>query len=82
MHASLDEFGFCVNLFRQINLDWDTFGHYRWDYIQEGTKIYKDMDRLIAFKKALTTWGKWVDANVDPAKTEVFYQGVSPSHYK
>ncbi|KAF8024400.1 hypothetical protein BT93_F1554 [Corymbia citriodora subsp. variegata] len=52
-----------------------------WDYIQEGKQIHKDMDRMVAFEKALTTWGRWVDANIDPAKSKVFFQGISPSHY-
>ncbi|KAF8007764.1 hypothetical protein BT93_K1687 [Corymbia citriodora subsp. variegata] len=51
-----------------------------WDYIQEGNKIYKDMDRLVAYEKAMNTWAKWVDSKVDPSKTTVFYQGVSPDH--
>ncbi|GMY33566.1 protein trichome birefringence-like 41, partial [Fagus crenata] len=52
-----------------------------WDYIQIGTQISQDMDRMVAFEKALTTWGRWVDSNIDPAKTTVFFQGISPSHY-
>ncbi|GAB4827061.1 Protein trichome birefringence-like 38 [Ancistrocladus abbreviatus] len=53
-----------------------------WDYMQEGSKLYKDMDRLTAFYKGLTTWATWVDQNVDPSKTKVFFQGISPSHYE
>ncbi|KAM7472575.1 hypothetical protein LguiA_010758 [Lonicera macranthoides] len=52
-----------------------------WDYILEGEKTLKDMDRMVAFRKALTTWGGWVDSDVDPLKTKVFFQGISPSHY-
>lgn len=52
-----------------------------WDYIQSGKKILKDMDRMIAFEEALTTWANWVDLNIDPTKSKVFFQGVSPSHY-
>jgi len=54
----------------------------RWDYIQDGTKVYKDMDRLTAFYKGMTTWAKWVDDTVDLTKTKVFFQGISPTHYK
>ncbi|KAF1897147.1 hypothetical protein Lal_00034850 [Lupinus albus] len=51
-----------------------------WDYIQDGTQIVKDMDRLVAYKKALTTWSKWVESNVDSNVTQVFFQGLTPSH--
>ncbi|KAF9621300.1 hypothetical protein IFM89_019386 [Coptis chinensis] len=51
-----------------------------WQFLQEGNKVYKDMDRLVAYEKALITWSKWVDSNIDPTKTRVLFQGVSPDH--
>ncbi|CAM8906381.1 unnamed protein product [Rhodiola kirilowii] len=52
-----------------------------WDFIQVGREIRKDMDRTAAFGLALTTWARWVESNVNPNKTTIFYQGISPSHY-
>ncbi|CAI0382459.1 unnamed protein product, partial [Linum tenue] len=52
-----------------------------WDYIQDGNKLYKDMNRLVAYYKGLTTWARWVDRNVDPRRTKVFFQDISPTHY-
>ncbi|KAD5318181.1 hypothetical protein R6Q59_033454 [Mikania micrantha] len=51
------------------------------DYIEDGSRIYKDMDRVVAFGKAVVTWGRWLDANLLLNKTKVFFQGISPSHY-
>ncbi|KAH0983003.1 hypothetical protein GBA52_010180 [Prunus armeniaca] len=51
-----------------------------WDLIQVGKQTYTDMDRLVAYEKALNTWASWVNSNVDPNKTKVFFQGVSPDH--
>uniref|UniRef100_A0A7N0UHH5 Trichome birefringence-like N-terminal domain-containing protein n=1 Tax=Kalanchoe fedtschenkoi TaxID=63787 RepID=A0A7N0UHH5_KALFE len=53
-----------------------------WDYIQDGAATLKDMDRLTAFYKGLSTWARWVDLNVNPTKTKVFFQGISPTHYE
>ncbi|KAF5744059.1 hypothetical protein HS088_TW08G00651 [Tripterygium wilfordii] len=53
-----------------------------WDYVQDGNKVYKDMNRMIAYYKGLTTWARWVNLNVDPSKTRVFFQGISPVHYE
>lgn len=66
----------CLNIYIYMRV----FG--RWDFIEDGTKTYKDMDRLVAYAKALNTWAKWVDTNVDPSTTKVFFQGVSPDHNK
>ncbi|XP_049374114.1 protein trichome birefringence-like 41 [Solanum verrucosum] len=52
-----------------------------WDYIKVGGKYYKDMNRMVAFEKALLTWAKWIDTNIIPSKQLVFFQGISPSHY-
>ena len=41
--------------------------------------MYKDMDRLTAFNKGLNSWASWVDQNVNPSKTKVFFQGISPT---
>ncbi|KAK8689177.1 hypothetical protein V6N13_087902 [Hibiscus sabdariffa] len=52
-----------------------------WDFIEVRGVIKKDMDRMLAFETALRTWAAWVDANVNPSKSRVFFQGISPSHY-
>ncbi|XP_009783768.1 protein trichome birefringence-like 42 [Nicotiana sylvestris] len=52
-----------------------------WDYFQVGDKIYKEMDHMEAYKIALTTWANWIDSNIDPAMTKVFFQGISAVHY-
>lgn len=52
-----------------------------WDYIEDGKKTYKDMNRLVAYYKGLTTWARWVNLNIDPLKTKVYFQGISPNHY-
>lgn len=54
----------------------------RWDVIESGGAYYQDMDRLVALERALRTWAHWVDSKVDPTRTRVFFQGISPTHYK
>ncbi|XP_073119528.1 protein trichome birefringence-like 43 [Henckelia pumila] len=51
-----------------------------WDLVVYGNTTVKEMDRLAAYEKALTTWAKWIDGNVDTTKSRVFFQGVSPDH--
>ncbi|KAL7087107.1 hypothetical protein ACP275_13G045400 [Erythranthe tilingii] len=51
-----------------------------WDWVVYGNTTVKDLDRMTAYEKALNTWAKWIDSNVDSTKTQVFFQGVSPDH--
>ncbi|CAA0837484.1 Protein trichome birefringence [Striga hermonthica] len=51
------------------------------DYYQEGSHVYSDLNVLEAFRKATTTWARWIDANVNPNKSLVFFRGYSASHF-
>ncbi|KAJ9184671.1 hypothetical protein P3X46_004375 [Hevea brasiliensis] len=51
------------------------------DYYQEGSHVYDELNVLEAFRKALTTWARWVDANINPMKSVVFFRGYSASHF-
>ncbi|KAF8118761.1 hypothetical protein N665_0002s0071 [Sinapis alba] len=51
------------------------------DYYQEGSNVYHELAVLEAFRKALTTWGRWVEKNVNPKKSLVFFRGYSASHF-
>nr|XP_043636145.1 protein trichome birefringence-like [Erigeron canadensis] len=52
------------------------------DYYQEGSHVYNELNVLEAFRKAMTTWGRWVDAHINPSKTLVFFRGYSASHFR
>ncbi|CAN6289768.1 unnamed protein product [Urochloa humidicola] len=46
----------------------------------QGSTEYVEVDRPVAYKEVLKTWAKWVDRNIDPNKTTVFFMGMSPNH--
>ncbi|KAK9736038.1 hypothetical protein RND81_04G246100 [Saponaria officinalis] len=51
------------------------------DYYQEGSHVYRELNVMDAFRRALTTWARWVEANVDPKKAQIFFRGYSASHF-
>ncbi|GFY83497.1 trichome birefringence-like protein [Actinidia rufa] len=48
----------------------------------EGSTEYDEIDRPVAYARVLKTWSKWVDKNVDPKHTTVFFMSMSPLHIK
>ncbi|KAI3934236.1 hypothetical protein MKW92_016253 [Papaver armeniacum] len=55
--------------------------HYGINFFQEGNYLYPKLDINKAFKKALTTWRKWIDRNIDSNKTQVVFRGFSLVHF-
>ncbi|CAJ1967413.1 unnamed protein product [Sphenostylis stenocarpa] len=51
------------------------------DYYQEGSHIYNELNVLEAFRRAITTWSRWIDANIDSSKSMIFFRGYSASHF-
>ncbi|CAI9105479.1 OLC1v1004409C1 [Oldenlandia corymbosa var. corymbosa] len=52
------------------------------NYYQQGNQIHPHLDGMVAFRRALTTWGSWVDRYVSPRKTRVFFRTSAPSHFR
>lgn len=52
----------------------------KWDYMQDGRNFYGDLDRMVAYRKALTTWANWIDSNIDFHITRVFFRSFSGAH--
>jgi hypothetical protein len=51
------------------------------DYYQEGNHIYPRLKVLDAYSRALKTWAKWIDKNVDQNRTQVIFRGYSATHF-
>ncbi|KAI3938930.1 hypothetical protein MKW92_038278 [Papaver armeniacum] len=51
------------------------------NYFQEGDYLHPQLEISKAYKKALTTWRKWIDKNIDSNKTQVVFRGYSVSHF-
>jgi hypothetical protein len=54
----------------------------RKNYYKEGDYLYPKFDAVEAYRRALKTWAKWIDQNVDPKKQLVFYRGYSSAHFR
>ncbi|QHO11516.1 Protein trichome birefringence-like [Arachis hypogaea] len=54
----------------------------REDYYQEGNHVYPRLKVLDAFRRALTTWARWVDKNIDANQTQVVFRGYSTTHFR
>ncbi|PUZ47927.1 hypothetical protein GQ55_7G205500 [Panicum hallii var. hallii] len=52
------------------------------NYYQEGNHVYRSLEVLDAYKRALTTWARWVDKNIDSRRTQVVFRGYSLSHFR
>ncbi|XP_061993035.1 protein trichome birefringence-like 2 [Rosa rugosa] len=50
-------------------------------YYQEGNYVHPRLKALEAYKRALTTWARWVDMNINPNRTRVFFRGYAYTHY-
>ncbi|KAI4314358.1 hypothetical protein L6164_027275 [Bauhinia variegata] len=51
------------------------------DYYQEGNYVYPRLEVVDAYARALTTWARWVDKNIDSKRTQVFFRGYSRVHF-
>ncbi|KAL1125034.1 hypothetical protein V6Z11_A13G016000 [Gossypium hirsutum] len=47
-----------------------------------GDTEYDEIERPVAYKRVLETWSKWVEENVNPNQTTVFFNSMSPLHIK
>ncbi|CAO2179223.1 unnamed protein product [Urochloa humidicola] len=50
-----------------------------WDHLERDGKMV-EMAGEEAFNRALRTWARWVNRNIDPSRTRVFFRSVSPEH--
>ncbi|MBA0572344.1 hypothetical protein Golob_002690 [Gossypium lobatum] len=75
------------------NVDYLVFNTYIWwmntvtmkvlrGSFDRGDTEYDEVERPIAYKKVLTTWSKWVNKNVNPNRTTVFLNSMSPLHIR
>ncbi|XP_051121375.1 xylan O-acetyltransferase 1 isoform X2 [Andrographis paniculata] len=48
----------------------------------KGSTEFEEVDRPVAYARVLRTWAKWIDKNIDPKRTQVFFMSMSPLHIK
>ncbi|KAI3973471.1 hypothetical protein MKW92_000820, partial [Papaver armeniacum] len=51
------------------------------NYYQEGSHVYPKLQAIEAYNKALSTWARWIDKNIDVNRTQVLFRGYSVTHF-
>ncbi|KAJ0705230.1 putative PMR5 domain, PC-Esterase [Helianthus annuus] len=75
------------------NVDYLVFNTYIWwmntftmkvlrGSFDKGDTEYDEVERPVAYTRVLKTWAKWVDKNIDPNRTTIFFSSMSPLHIK
>ncbi|XP_057723092.1 protein trichome birefringence-like 5 [Arachis stenosperma] len=52
------------------------------NYYKEGDQLYPKFDAVEAYRRAIKTWAKWIDHNINPKKQIVYYRGYSSAHFR
>ncbi|KAK2977482.1 hypothetical protein RJ640_016110 [Escallonia rubra] len=52
------------------------------DYYQEGDHVHPRLKVLEAYTRALRTWARWIDKNIDGNRTQVIFRGYSVTHFR
>ncbi|KAL8039119.1 hypothetical protein ABFX02_10G014100 [Erythranthe guttata] len=53
-----------------------------WGSFANGEEGYQELETPVSYTIGLKTWANWVDSNVNPKKTRVFFTTASPTHLK
>lgn len=53
---------------------------FRWDLLEYEGKLIEDMPLEVAYERGMRTWRTWIEKNVDPKKTSVFFRSISTEH--
>ncbi|KAJ0045532.1 hypothetical protein Pint_06532 [Pistacia integerrima] len=75
------------------NVDYLIFNTYIWwmntfsmkilrGSFDDGDTEYDEIERPQGYARVLKTWSNWVDQNIDPNRTTVFFSSMSPLHIK
>lgn len=59
----------------------DVYANRRGPFDERSTE-YDEVPRPIAYGRVLNTWSKWVEDNINPNRTKVFFSSMSPLHIK
>lgn len=52
------------------------------NYYKEGDFLYPKLDAVEAYRRAMRTWAKWIDSNINLTNKLVFYRGYSSAHFR
>lgn len=55
---------------------------HRWGAFANGEEGYEELDAPVAYRLGLKTWANWVDSNINPNHTRVFFTTMSPTHMR
>lgn len=53
-----------------------------WGTFANGEEGYEELDAHVSYRIGLKTWANWVDSNINPNKTRVFFTTMSPTHQR